>query len=118
MSDFISGKTTPLVSEASASLDEKKNLKPEPLKFFLEDSAIFDAGRELWKYYHSQPNVYANASFYEIRKRFQGRKANGNMNAKSTDAKYNELIGTLRDRLKVLAKKIDPKVYKYGFLLE
>jgi hypothetical protein len=118
MSDFISGKTPPPDSNTAASHDGKKNPKSEPLKFSLEASAVFDAGRELWKYYHSQPNANANASFYEIREHFQGRKANGNMNTKSTDAKYNELIGALRDRLKVLSKKIEPKVYEYEFLLE
>jgi hypothetical protein len=119
MSDFISGKITPPPdSDAAASLDEKKKSIPEPLKFSLEASAVFDAGRELWKYYHNQPKADANASFYEIREHFQGRKANGNMNTKSVDAKYNELIGTLRDRQKVLAKKIELKVYEYGFLLE
>jgi hypothetical protein len=119
MSDFISGKITPpLDSDAAASHDEKKTQKQTPLKFSLEASAVFDAGLELWKYYHSQSNANANASFYEIREHFQGRKANGNMNTKSTDAKYNELIGTLRDSMKILAKKIKPKVYEYGFLLE
>jgi hypothetical protein len=119
MSDFISGKTTPPPdSDAAAPLDGKKTQKQIPLKFSLEASAVFDAGRELWKYYHSQPKADANASFYEIREHFQGRKANGNMNTKSADAKYNELIGILRENLKILAKKIEPKVYKYGFLLE
>jgi hypothetical protein len=27
-------------------------------------------------------------------------------------------IGKLREKMKVLAKKIEPKVYEYGFLLE
>jgi hypothetical protein len=40
------------------------------------------------------------------------------MNTKSADAKYNELIGALRDSMKILAKKIEPKVYEYGFLME
>jgi hypothetical protein len=30
--------------------------------------------------------------------------------------KYNELIGNLREKMKILAKKIEPKVYEYGFL--
>jgi hypothetical protein len=38
------------------------------------------------------------------------------MNTKSTDATYNELIGNLRSALNLLAKKIEPKVYAYGFL--
>ena len=38
------------------------------------------------------------------------------MKNKSEDAKYMELIGDLRDKLKILAKKIEPKVYEYEFL--
>jgi hypothetical protein len=40
------------------------------------------------------------------------------MNNKSEDEEYNELIGNLREKMKILAKKIEPKVYEYGFLLE
>ena len=32
------------------------------------------------------------------------------------DEKYMELIGDLRDKMKLLAKKIEVCVYKYGFL--
>jgi hypothetical protein len=38
------------------------------------------------------------------------------MNNKSDYEEYNELIGNLRENLKVLAKKIEPKIYEYGFL--
>jgi hypothetical protein len=38
------------------------------------------------------------------------------MNNKSDDETYNKLIGNLREVLKELAKKIEPKVYEYGFL--
>jgi hypothetical protein len=40
------------------------------------------------------------------------------MNNKSEDEKYNELIDNLRDVLRILAQKIEPKVYEYGFLME
>jgi hypothetical protein len=40
------------------------------------------------------------------------------MNTKSNDETYNTLIKALRDALKVLAEKIEPKVYEYGFLKE
>jgi ribosomal protein L19E len=40
------------------------------------------------------------------------------MNSKSDDKKYMELIKTLRNELKELAKEIEPKVYKYEFLKE
>ena len=58
----------------------------------------------------------ANASLYDIKKFFQQRNANGKMNNKSDDEKYNELMGNLREALKVLAQKIEPKVYEHGFL--
>ena len=59
-----------------------------------------------------------NASLYDIREYFQGRSGNGRMNAKSEDEKYNELIGNLREKLNILAQKIEPKVYEYEFLLK
>jgi hypothetical protein len=80
--------------------------------------AVFDAGRELWKYYHQQPMSNPDASFYDIRAYFQGRKENGKMNAKSDDEHYTELIGNLRQKLKELAAQIKPKVYEYGFLIQ
>jgi hypothetical protein len=40
------------------------------------------------------------------------------MNNKSEDTHYMELIVTLRAKLKILADKIAPKVYEYGFLKE
>ncbi len=38
------------------------------------------------------------------------------MNNKSSDEKYNLLIGKLRENLKALATKIQPKVYEFRFL--
>lgn len=77
---------------------------------------LVNAGRELWKYYHQQKDININASLYDIREYFQGRNDKGRMNAKSTDEKYTELIGNLRQQLNVLAAKITPKVYEYEFL--
>jgi len=79
---------------------------------------VFIAGLKLWKYYHAQPKCNVNASLYDIREHFQGRNTQGKMNNKSDDETYNELVGNLRDKMKVLAKKIEPKVYEYGFLRE
>ena len=59
-----------------------------------------------------------NASLYDIREYFQGRNEKGKMNNKSDNEKYNELIENLRLALKILAKKIEPKVYEYEFLKE
>ena len=38
------------------------------------------------------------------------------MNNKSIDETYNKLIVNLRERMKILAKKIEPKIYEFGFL--
>ncbi|MGL4498854.1 MAG: hypothetical protein ACRCU2_07300, partial [Planktothrix sp.] len=94
--------------------------------FSSEATAVFNAGRELWKYYHktiphNAPPSGAgglNASLYDIREYFQGRNDKGRMNTKSTNATYTQLIAQLRESLKTLAKKIEPKVYEYGFLKE
>jgi len=120
MMSFIGGK---LIQNRYANLFEQDGdegfIKRE---FSAEAKAVFDAGRKLWTYYHSQPkynvNGYSvNASLYDIREHFQGRNANGKMNNKSNDETYNELISKLREALKVLAKKIESKVYEHGFLM-
>jgi hypothetical protein len=101
-----------------------------------EARAVFDTGRTLWTYYHAQKfpstggvtegrggkeggggtGYNPNASLYDIREYFQGRNEAGKMNNKSKDEHYNQLIASLRESLKTLAKKIEPKVYEYGFL--
>ena len=92
---------------------EKEN---RPLRFSPEAQAVLDFGRELWRYYHAQPDANPNAALYDIRLHFQGTNAKGKMNAGSDDARYTELIAALRQHLKQLARKIEPKVYEYGFL--
>ena len=37
---------------------------------------------------------------------------------KAQDSYYKDLLGTLNAALKDLAKRIEPKVYEYGFLRE
>jgi len=118
MTRFIRGKIKP----AKKSIDIfSVLLEPEvhyetPLKFSAEAVAVFDAGRELWRYYHRQPDCNVNASLYDIREHFQGRNEKGKMNAKSNDETYTELLFQLRESLRRLASKIEPKVYEYGFL--
>ena len=77
---------------------------------------VLDAGRALWRYYHSQPNALPDASFYDIRAHFQGFKPNGHMNPDSPDAEYTRLIGDLRAAMKALAAQIAPQVRAHGFL--
>ncbi|HNE86146.1 MAG TPA: hypothetical protein PKY92_03155 [Chitinophagales bacterium] len=117
MTDFIKGKIKP-ENTAATLFEEDKNQENTPLVFSAEAQAVFDAGRELWKYYHAQKDVNVNASLYDIREYFQGRNDKGRMNSKSDDATYMKLIGTLRSKLAILAEKIQPKVYEYGFLKE
>jgi hypothetical protein len=114
MISFINGK---IIQNGYSNLFEQQEdtfcMKRE---FSPEATNVFDAGRELWKYYHAQPKCNVNASLYDIREHFQGRNDKGKMNSKSDDETYNELIGNLRTELKTLATKIEPKVYEYGFL--
>jgi len=123
MSKFINGKLK--IEEESDLYNRKKVRTTEKLEFSPEATAVFDAGRELWKYYHSsfskalnfgKAEYNVNASLYDIREYFQGRNETGKMNNKSSDETYTQLIADLRDKLKLLAQKIEPKVYEYEFL--
>lgn len=70
MTNFIKGKISKTEKD---SLFGDTPISNQPLEFSEEAKAVFDAGRELWKYYHEQPNVNVNASYYDIREYFQGR---------------------------------------------
>jgi len=112
MSEFINGK----IKLDKANLFGDSTNVPVKREFSDEAKEVLYVGRELWQYYHSQPNVNVNASLYDIREYFQGRNAKGRMNAKSDDEIYMKLIGELRGKLIFLADKIKPKVYEYEFL--
>ena len=99
-------------------LSEQSFIPSEPLVFSAEATAVFDAGRELWRYYHAQPDANPNASYYDIREHFQGRNEKGKMNPKSDDAEYMCLLANLKEAMEALRQKIVPKVYDYGFLKE
>ena len=130
MTDFIDGKTarSNVVSEPMLFYGNpheeyyggggNDDFEAKPREFSEAARNVFKAGKELWKYYHLQPESNVNASLYDIREHFQARNNKGNMNNKSSDETYNELLDSLRLKLKILAKKIDPKVYEYGFLRE
>jgi hypothetical protein len=112
MTDFMAGK----VPAADTNLYKEKPSERRALIFSTEAQAVFADGRALWRYYQQQPNANVNASLYDIREHFQGRNDKGKMNNKSADKTYNELLGNLRQCLKTLASKIEPKVYEYDFL--
>ncbi len=120
MTDFIKGK---IKSKSNGDIFGNGKINHHALEFSAEAQAVFEAGKALWKYYHASikkilgiSSEVINASLYDIRAYFQGRNAKGRMNSRSDDEKYTELIGNLREALKVLAQKIEPKVYEYGFL--
>ena len=113
MSKFLNGEVE--VKKSDDMFSENESAKSEKVVLSEEAQNVYNAGLELWKYYHSQPKANPDASYYDIRKFFQG-ETKGRMNNGSNDEKYNELIGELRNKMKLLAKKIEPKVYEYGFL--
>jgi hypothetical protein len=110
-------------------VDAKEMFESNFMSNFLKDKtlsteaqSVYNAGLAVWKYYHAKTknnnSASVNASFYDIREYFQGRNDKGTMNSKSTDETYTQLLGVLRDALKTLTQKIQPKVYAYGFLRE
>lgn len=113
MTDFINGKIK--FENHSSLFDDKKN-PPIKKEFSEEAKAVIDSGRELWKYYHSKPEVNVNAGFYDIREYFQGRDEKGRMNSRSDDEKYMALRGDLNNKLDLLSDEIKPKMYEYKFL--
>ena len=125
MADFIAGKLKPQTADTLFGAEESL-IPTEPIKFSPEAQAVMDAGRELWYYYmhHKDKELYGaqsinvNASYYDIRRYFQGVDDKGRMNPDSKDETYMRLWGKIKEAQKVLAKKIEPKVYLYGFLLD
>jgi hypothetical protein len=69
MHRFIQGK---LKQEIGLALFESHEQRTTPLEFSKIAEEVFNAGRELWKYYHQQPNCNVNASLYDIRELFSG----------------------------------------------
>ena len=119
MTDFIKGKIKSTEEEEHQKIFNQDNLNlipSAPLVFSSEAQSVFDTGRELWHYYMKQENINPNASLYDIREYFQGRNGKGKMNNNSNDKTYTQLISNLREKLKILARKITPKVFEYGFL--
>ena len=128
MMSFIDGK---IIQNRYSDLFKREEEYNSKKREFSETAQnVFNAGRQLWRYYHSvisSPAVKhredfsegsspVNASLYDIRAFFQGHDYNGKMKNRSDDESYNELIGNLRSALQKLASKIESKVYEYGFL--
>ncbi len=120
LTDYISGKSRPTQTSQGGFFSSGDNKKHTSFIFSKEAQAVFDAGRELWRYYHKQPNADLNASYYDIRKYFQGtkfdKKGKDVMKSTSEDETYVKLHADLRKAHKHLSEKIVPKVYEHGFL--
>jgi predicted RNA methylase len=114
MSDFLKGKIAK--TQSSDLFDAPTGTKKQPLIFSEEAKSVFESGKKLWQYYHSQSNTNVNASLYDIREHFQGRNDAGKMNPKSEDEDYMKCIKHLREQLQFLETKLQPKGYEYGFL--
>ncbi|GAA9616722.1 hypothetical protein HpHA84_14730 [Helicobacter pylori] len=118
--DFLKGK----IKEEGDSLFLNAKKERKPLEFSETALSVFNAGRKIYRYYHTQDFTNrpynANISLYDIKEFFQGRNAQGKLNlpAKAKCKHYKQLYANLQDALKDLAKEIQPKVYEYGFLRE
>ncbi|MCV3423361.1 hypothetical protein L8V89_04650 [Campylobacter lari] len=93
------------------------------VEFSNEAKELLKSGKELFKYYHThkeKAGYLVNASLYDIKEFFQGRDEKGKMNipSKAKDEYYKILLNDLNLALDILAKKIEPKIYEYGFLRE
>ncbi|GHT51572.1 hypothetical protein AGMMS49982_09370 [Bacteroidia bacterium] len=134
MADFLAGKKTTFGGGGSGGYAKQVDVfmvcEPEsqfeygrkPREFSPVAQTVFDAGKALWAYYHATLKSDAagnvNASLYEIREYFKGRNGAGRMNSSSTDEQFAALDTNLKNELKKLGLKIQPKVYEYGFLKE
>jgi hypothetical protein len=112
MTDFIKGK---LIQDDNDLFDNQSK-RTSHLIFSSDAKKLLSTGKKIWGYYHKQPNCNANASLYDIKEYFKGRNENGRMNSQSEDNNFMKLNSELRDNIKILSKKIEPKIYEYGFL--
>lgn len=115
-------KSKPLQTSLFKDELESTFIPTKPLEFSQEAKEVLQAGKELFKHYHEQTrdskDYNANAALYDIKAHFQGFNDKGKMNPpqKAQDEAYKEKLGILNYALKNLAKKIEVKVYEYGFL--
>ena len=116
MTQFIKGKIN--IESCTDLFNSENDINSNVLTFSNEAQKVFNAGKELYKYYHKQKNINVNASLYDIKVHFQGRNEIGRMNNKSDDGTFNKLLKDLREQLEILELKLQPKVYEFGFLKE
>lgn len=110
---FLEGKE---VERGGSLCSEEKGAFQVLVHLSAEARAVYEAGKALWRHYHSQPDAKPDASLYDIRAYFQGRDAQGKVKPTSEDNTYRRLNQTLKEALETLAQKIAEKAYAYGFL--
>jgi hypothetical protein len=111
---FLEGEE--VVERSEGLLSEKKRAFRALDHLSAEARAVYEAGKALWRHYHSQPDAKPDASLYDIRAYFQGRDAQGKVKPTSEDSTYRRLNQTLKEALETLAQKIAEEAYAYGFL--
>lgn len=118
MTDYMTGKLKPVTTGTLSLLGSgTDNIPTAPLVFSKEARAAFNAGREVWRYYHTQSGANPNAALYDVKEYFCGRDGKGTLKSRSENERYNALMDDLKSALKKLAAAIEPKVYEHGFLL-
>ncbi len=128
--DFMAGKIKP-DNDNFLKQNEEYFIPQEPMVFSSEAQNVLMAAKAIYIYYHQvaskkttalaineNAKYLENAALYDIKEFFQGRNEKGRMNPKSADLKYTELLNNLKNAQKILAQKIEPKIYEYEFLLE
>ncbi|WP_115055301.1 hypothetical protein [Helicobacter mustelae] len=115
---FIHGKIKAIKDKNSLFAQESQKVE-----FSIQAKELLLAGRELFKYYHTysdHKDYLLDASLYDMKEFFQGRDDRGRMNppSKAKDEHYKNLLNDLNMALKVLAKKLESKIYEHGFLKE
>ena len=119
MTGYMAGKLKSSATGELSLLDHSAgNVPAAPLAFSKEARAVFNAGREVWRYYHTRAGSNPNAALYDIKEYFCGRDGKGTLKSRSEDERYNALMDDLKTALKELAAAIEPKVYEHGFLLK
>lgn len=120
MTDYIEGKI-----EKKSNVITKYNEKYPKIFFSEEAKNVFEAGKQLWSYYHKQENANPNAGLYDIKIFFKGtsnvwsEKENrfvSRMNISANDKTFEQLNENLTLSLNILAEKIREKIYEHGFL--
>lgn len=126
-SDFLAKFLNGKINDKNNSLIEHQSFIPKHCileHLSSQARAVYNAGKEIYKYYHAQNSkIINNASLYEIKEFFCKRKENkngklGKLESKSQDKNYNILMDNLKLNMQDLARAIEPKIYEYGFLAQ